>query len=114
MNTKQTLNEVKISEINLDDVLTAIHRAVSVSLDEIRSRCRIPTLVYARMIYAHYARRTGATISAIGEDTAHDHSTVSYWIKKFPDEYRFNPAFRTLCDEIGKELIKQTKTLKQL
>lgn len=58
--------------------------------------------LFPRMIVAYHLRTQGRTVSDIGFMLNRNHSTISYYLKKYDDEYRFNEDFRNLADEILK------------
>lgn len=56
--------------------------------------------LFPRMIVAYHLRKQGWIISDIGFILNRDRTTISYYLKKYDDEYRFNEDFRNLADEI--------------
>ena len=56
--------------------------------------------LFPRMIVAYHLRTQGWTVTNIGCMLNRDHSTISYYLKKYDVEYRLNEDFRNLADEI--------------
>lgn len=56
--------------------------------------------LFPRMIVAYHLRTQAWIISDIGFILNRDRTTISYYLKKYDDEYRFNEDFRNLADEI--------------
>jgi chromosomal replication initiation ATPase DnaA len=58
--------------------------------------------LYPRIVVAYHLFTQGWRIVDIGYVLNRDHSTISYYIKRYDDEYRYNEEFRNLADEILK------------
>lgn len=56
--------------------------------------------LYPRMIVAYHLRMMGWRLYDIAFILNRDRTTISYYLKKYDDEYRFNEDFRNLADEI--------------
>lgn len=67
-----------------------------------RNKSKQRIYLFPRMIVAYHLRTQGWTVSDIGFMLNRNHSTISYYLKKYDDEYRFNEDFRNLADEILK------------
>jgi hypothetical protein len=61
--------------------------------------------VYARMIYAHFCKEQGASITEIAKEIKRNHSTVIYYLRKFPEDRKFNPGFREIVSRVETTLI---------
>ena len=59
-------------------------------------RCK--NITYCRFIWARHLRLQGFTLEEIGDKLNKDHATVSYYDRKYDENYRFNPEFRELAD----------------
>lgn len=57
-------------------------------------------VVYARMLVAKSLRMYDWTIENIASYLNKDHSTISYYLKKFEEEYSFNTEIRELANKI--------------
>lgn len=55
-------------------------------------------LPYCRFIFAHYLREKCKNLEEIGKVLNKNHSTVSYYLQKYDEEYKYNPEFRELAD----------------
>jgi chromosomal replication initiation ATPase DnaA len=73
---------------------------MGVSFYEITNKRRKRNFVFARMIYAYFCEKQGATVTEIAEEIKHNHSTVIYYLKKFKEEKQFNPKFRRIANSI--------------
>ena len=87
------------------DIKQAITNVTGVSFVDIVGPIRERRHVYARMIFAHYCRATGATVVRIADEMKRDHSTVIYYLRKYDGDYQYNRQFRGIADNV-KGLIK--------
>ena len=88
------------------DIKQAIADVTGVSFVDIVGSNRERRHVYARMIFAYYCRATGATVVSIAEEMKHNHSTVTYYLRKFNDDNQYNPEFRELVKQVESTLSK--------
>lgn len=86
------------------DLKQAISEVMGVSFYEIASEDRKRNHVYARMIYAHFCRKQGASLADLSAEMKRNHSTVIYYLKKYADECKFNPLFRELAEKVNNRL----------
>jgi DNA-binding MarR family transcriptional regulator len=82
------------------DLMRAIHKVADASFHDIVSSRRSRKLVYARMIYAYLSRKSGASLTDIAAEISRNHSTITYYLRKFEDEVTFNKKFRELLSRI--------------
>ncbi|MDR2009926.1 MAG: DUF4406 domain-containing protein [Bacteroidales bacterium] len=76
------------------DIKEAIAETMGISFVDIVGPSRERKQVYARMIFANYCREQGATVQRIADEMKHNHSTIVYYIRKYKDDYQYNPDFR--------------------
>ena len=88
------------------EIKEAIAEAMGISFVDIVGPSRERKQVYARMIFAFHCREQGATIQRIADEMKHNHSTIVYYIRKYKDDYRFNPEFRERVKEVENALSK--------
>ncbi len=89
------------------DIKQAITDVMGVSFFDIVGESRTRRHVFARMIFAHFCRKEGATMMRIAAEMKHNHSTVVYYLRKFNDDNRFNPEFRQLAEAVESLLSKK-------
>jgi hypothetical protein len=85
----------------------AISEIMQIQFYDITGKDRSQEKVFARMIYAHFCSQQGASITDIASEIRHDHSTISYYLRKFEDEKKFNPKFSEIANRIENILIPQ-------
>lgn len=72
---------------------------------DVCGRCRKRELIFARMSIAHFLREyTPLSTTEIGALVGRDHSTITYYLKTYKDEFRFNGEFRNFAKSIKEEL----------
>jgi hypothetical protein len=101
---KNVIYEEEIS--GFDEIKQAISKVMEISFYDITSNSRIRNFVYARMIYAHFCKEQGATITGISTEMRRKHSTVIYYLRKFNDDNFYNPEFRQIVSRIEETLSK--------
>jgi len=84
----------------------AIYEVMEISFSDITGRSRKRHIVFARMIYSHFCSMKGETITSIAAEIKRNHSTIIYYLRKFDDDYRFNPKFREIANRIESALSK--------
>ena len=109
---EKTIAELTGKEIIYQEVTVfaelkqAISEVMGISFYDIVGNSRKRNVVYARMIYAFFCREKGESITDISTEMKHDHSTVIYYLRKFNDDYKFNPKFREIVNRIENNLSK--------
>ncbi len=87
------------------NITTAIRAALGITPADLCGDGRDQRAVFARMIFAKIARETtGASFPAIGKAIRHHHTTVIYWLKRYPTEYKYTPEFRKMADRVSEFL----------
>lgn len=89
------------------DIKKAINAAMGVTFKTIAEDSRNRWHVYARMIYAHHAKKRGETSQRIAEETNHDESTIAYYLRRYDGEYKFNREFRAAAEKVATLLSKK-------
>lgn len=84
-----------------DDIKQAIFSVTGVTFQQIVGRSRILKVVYARELFAHFARETGATLPAIGQAMSHNHTTVFYYLKRYGEDYKYTKDFIRIADAVS-------------
>ncbi|KAA6324377.1 Chromosomal replication initiator protein DnaA [termite gut metagenome] len=88
------------------DIKQAIAETMGISFYEIVGESRNRCHVYARMIFSYYCRNRCATVVQIANYMKHNHSTITYYLRKFSEDNRFNPEFKRLVKQVENALLK--------
>lgn len=78
----------------------AISEGMGVSFYDIAGESRGQKHVFARMIFAQHCREEGATVQRIAKEMKRNHATIIYYLKKYPDDYRYTPEFRAYVNTV--------------
>jgi len=89
-----------------EDIKQALSEVTGISFGDIAGSSRKRRIVFARMIYSHFCNKKRETVTGIAAEMKHDHSTISYYLRKFDDEYKFNPKFREIVNRMESTLSK--------
>ena len=68
-----------------------------------RTNSRETDYVYPRMIYARVCLKRGISLTQIGKRLNRNHATISSYLKKYEDYYKYNLYFKKLADDIMKK-----------
>ena len=82
----------------------AIHEATGMTIEQYRIHSRKEELVFARMIYAHLAKKFGLHPDDTAEELAFSSSIIYHYLKIYADEVRFNSEFRIMAERVDKIL----------
>ena len=82
----------------------AIRDALGITPADLCGDSRDQRVVFARMIFARQAKDAGASFPEIGRAIRHHHTTVIYWLKRYPTEYQYTPEFRKMADKVSEFL----------
>ncbi|MDR1459715.1 MAG: hypothetical protein LBI60_05830 [Bacteroidales bacterium] len=88
------------------EIEKAIYATMKITFSEIVGKSRKRNKVYARMIFAKYMTEKGYTIQRVSKKMKHSHSTVVYYVKKYKDDFQYNPEFREIVIAIKEALSK--------
>lgn len=84
----------------------AIAEGVGVAFYDIVGESREQKQVFARMIFAQLCREEGATVVRIAKEMKRNHATIIYYLRKYPDDYRYTPEFRAYVNAVKAHLSK--------
>ena len=90
----------------IDKLIDSVYKATGVIFYHIKCKSRLRDFVYARMIYAYHRQKQCGCISTVGREINRNHSSIIYYLKKYADDYEFNPEFRKIADLVEGELQK--------
>lgn len=96
------------------DIKAAINTAMSVHFKTIAEDSRNRWHVYARMIYAHHCKKRGENTQSIAEETSHDPSTISYYLRRYDSEYKYNREFRAAAQKVATLLTQKLSNPKDI
>lgn len=92
------------------DIKEAIEANMGVPFRIIAQDSRNRWHVYARMIYAHHAKKEGDNTQQIATETHHDESSICYYLRHYDSEYKYNREFRKAAEKVATTLSKKLQT----
>lgn len=95
------------------DIKEAIEAAMGVPFRIIATDSRNRWHVYARMIYAHHCKKDGDNAQQIAIEIKHDESSISYYLRHYDTEYKYNREFRKAAEKVATMLSKKLSTSEQ-
>lgn len=85
-------------------LIEVIKEVTGLDFDQYTDKSREKNKVYARMIFSVQMFKDWNGISSTGRIINRDHATVLYYLKKYPDEVRYNKEFRELAERVEDRL----------
>ncbi len=83
------------------EVKHAILTALGVNFRDMARKSRKRAIVYARFIYCHHASQAGDTAVTIAAELGCKHSDVSYYLRKYDPEFKYNREFRNAARAVA-------------
>lgn len=92
---------------DLHQLTTAIHEVTGLTIKDLTDESRTRDTVYARMIFAWHCKDMRP--DDIGRILNRDRCTVIYYLNRYEDEVKYNPAFAKLANNVEKKLEKHSQ-----
>lgn len=107
-----TLYEVSIRQTHplVETVQGAVQEATGLVLSDYACKSRSRQLVYARMLFAHFCHINKMALTQIALYLQKDHATISWCLKKYDDEVKYNSQFRIMAHKV-RDIIEVEKNL---
>lgn len=90
-------------------IQNAIHEVTGMKFTEYITKSRERNGFYARMIFVHHCRRNKMKLTQIAQYVHRDHSSMLHLLKKYEDDFKYNPQFRDMAARVDNILNKTTK-----
>lgn len=90
------------------EIKQAIQTALGVHFQDICRKGRKRTVVYARYIYSYHAFQAGDSAVTIAREIEQKHSNVSYYLRRYEPEMKYNREFRNAAKAVADLLKIQT------
>jgi hypothetical protein len=81
-------------------IQNAIHEATGMTFGEYTTKSRKRDAFFARMIFAYHCRKNKMKLVNIATYVHRDRSSMYHLLKKYDDEAKYNPCFRTLTQRV--------------
>ena len=87
-------------------IQNAIHEVMGLKFGDYITKSRKRDGFFARMIFVYHCRQNKMRLIKIAEFVKRDHSTMLHLLKKYQDDFRFNPQFREIATRVNNILNK--------
>ena len=87
-----------------DKVNAAIRNVLNCDFNQFEVENRSQDVVYTRMIFTQICHEHGMTLKEITKFTRRDYTTLLHYMNRYQDEYRFNPYFKKIADQIKEQM----------
>ena len=85
-------------------IQNAIHEVTGLRLNQYATKSRKRDSFYARMLFVYHCRRLKMTLTQIAKHVHRDHSSMLHFLRKYDDDFKFNPQFRELAEKVNQLL----------
>jgi chromosomal replication initiation ATPase DnaA len=93
------INRLDLNPNDLDSIKNSVCKALKINPKKLKSKSRLQSLVYARFIYFHFAKKiTNLSLSEIGQSVNMDHSSVIHGLKQA--ENKFNSRLQDKLKQV--------------
>lgn len=90
-------------------IQNAIHEAMGLKFNDYITKSRKRDGFFARMIFVYHCRQNKMRLTKIAEYVKRDHSTMLYLLKKYQDDFNYNPEFREIATKVNNILNKTSE-----
>lgn len=90
-------------------IQNAIHEVTGLKFSDYMAKGRKRDGVYARMLFVYHCRAMKMKLTKIAKYVHRDHSSMLHLLRKYEDDFRFNPHFRELAMQMNNILNIPTK-----
>jgi chromosomal replication initiator protein len=96
-----------IQERQAESIMNIVCNVVRVTKDEIIGTSKKMELVYARELFLYFTKKIlDCHVVSLQQFIPRNRSVIIYHLKKFKDNYNYNPDFRKLADKVEYETQK--------
>lgn len=108
---KDMLFETSVIVHNKEDeavirIQNAIHEVTGLRFNQYITKSRKRDGVFARMIFVYHCRKRKMKLTQIARYVHRDHSSMLHLLKKYDDDFKYNPQFREMATRVNNILNK--------
>lgn len=82
-------------------IQNAIHEVTGLRFNQYITKSRKRDGVFARMIFVYHCRKRKMKLIQIAKYVHRDHSSMLHLLKKYEDDFKYNPQFRELATRVN-------------
>lgn len=87
-------------------IQNAIHEVTGMRFNQYITKSRKRDGVFARMIFVYHCRKRKMKLIQIAKYVHRDHSSMLHLLKKYDDDFKYNPQFREMATRVNNILNK--------
>lgn len=87
-------------------IQNAIHEVTGLKFNEYVTKSRKRDGFFARMIFVYHCRQNKMKLTEIAKHVHRDHSSMLHLLRKYQDDFKYNPQFREIATKINNILNK--------
>jgi hypothetical protein len=96
-------------EYEVNRISGAIHEVTGMSLEDYADGPRTEPKYFCRVLFSIQCKRGGIDPEDIAfRYIQRDRTTILHYLKKYPDELKFNPKFREIAEKVNQKLCSET------
>ncbi|MCM1543676.1 MAG: DUF4406 domain-containing protein [Ruminococcus sp.] len=85
-------------------IQNAIHEVMGLRFNQYTTKCRKREHFFARMLFVYHCRQLKMTLTQIAGYIHRDHSSMLHFLRKYDDDYTYNPQFREMATKVNELL----------
>lgn len=91
-------------------IQNAIHKVTGLRFNQYITKSRKRDGVFARMIFVYHCRKRKMKLIQIAKYVHRDHSSMLHLLKKYDDDFKYNPQFREMATRVNNILNKTNES----
>nr|UVM93823.1 MAG: nucleoside 2-deoxyribosyltransferase like protein [Bacteriophage sp.] len=91
-------------------IQNAIHEVTGLRFNQYITKSRERDGVFARMIFVYHCRKRKMKLIQIAKYVHRDHSSMLHLLKKYDDDFKYNPQFREMATRVNNILNKTNES----
>ena len=91
-------------------IQNAIHEVTGMRFNQYITKSRKRDGVFARMIFVYHCRKRKMKLIQIAKYVHRDHSSMLHLLKKYDDDFKYNPQFREMATRVNNILNKTNES----
>lgn len=91
-------------------IQNAIHEVTGLRFNQYITKSRKRDGVFARMIFVYHCRKRKMKLTQIAKYVRRDHSSMLHLLRKYDDDFKYNPQFRDMATRVNNILNKTNET----
>ena len=91
-------------------IQNAIYEVTGMRFNDYITKSRKRDGVFARMVFVYHCQKRKMTLTKIAKYVHRDHSSLLHLLKKYDDDFKYNPQFRDIATKVNNILNKTNES----